>query len=99
MNNQMVVGDYTRLVNCTINIHGNNNTIILGNHCYCNQGAFWLEDDNNTIEIGDYTSLCGIIQLATIEGTKILIGKECLFSSEIDIRTGDSHTLVKRRYL
>lgn len=58
--------------------------------------CFWLEDDNNSIEIGEHTSLCGKIQLATIEGTKIIIGKDCLFSSEIDIRTGDSHSLVKK---
>lgn len=94
-NNQIIVGDYSRLLNCTINIRGNNNTIVIGNHCVCNQGEFWIEDCDNTIEIGDDTALCGKIQLAAIEGTRINIGKRCLFSSGIDIRTGDSHSLIK----
>ena len=95
-NNRLIVGDYSRLKDCTINIYGNNNTILIGNFCLCNQGAFWLEDNDNSIEIGDRTHLCGKIQLATIEGTKIRIGKSCLFSSAIDIRTGDSHSLIKK---
>ena len=32
--------------------------------------------------------------MACIEGTKIDIGKNCLFSANITIRTGDSHSLV-----
>ena len=32
--------------------------------------------------------------MAAIEETKISIGKRCLFSSEIVIRTGDSHSIT-----
>lgn len=96
MNNQIIVGDYSRLNGCTITIRGNNNTIVIGDHCVCNQGEFWIEDNNNMIEIGDDTALCGKIQLAAIDGTRINIGKQCLFSSGIDIRTGDSHSLIKK---
>lgn len=55
MNNQIIVGDYSRLNGCTITIRGNNNTIVIGDHCVCNQGEFWIEDNNNMIEIGDDT--------------------------------------------
>ena len=96
MNNRIIIGDYSRLNGCSINISGNNNTLYIGNRCVCNQATFWIEDDNNSIQIGEHTALCGTIHLAAIEGTKIEIGKDCLFSSKIDIRTGDSHSLIQK---
>lgn len=38
--------------------------------------------------------MCGKIHLACTEGRKISIGNDCLFSSEIVFRTGDSHSIV-----
>lgn len=96
VNNRIIIGDYSRLMGCSIIVNGSNNTILIGDHCICKQATFCIEDDNNMIEIGDRTMLCGQIQLAAIEGTTIKIGRECLFSSGIDIRTGDSHSLVQQ---
>ena len=96
MNNRIIIGDYSRLTGCSINISGSNNTIYIGNRCVCNQASFWIEDDNNSIRLGERTALCGTIHLAAIEGTKIEIGKDCLFSSKIDICTGDSHSLIQK---
>lgn len=95
-NNQIVIGNYSRLVDCMITIRGNNNTIVIGDKCICRQATFCIEDDNNSIEIGEGTALCGQIQLAAIEGTSIRIGRGYLFSSKIDIRTGDSHSLIQQ---
>ena len=95
-NNTLVVGDFSRLQGCTITISGSNNVIQIGDRCMCNQACFCIEDDNNTIRLDDRTLLCGKIELAAIEGTSIEIGKECLFSSNIDIRTGDSHSLLQK---
>lgn len=95
-NNRIVIGDYSRLINCTITISGSNNTIYIDNRCVCNHASFWIEDDGNSIRLGEHTALCGEIQLAAIEGTEIEIGKDCLFSSKIDIRTGDSHSLIQQ---
>ena len=95
-NNRIVIGDYSRLINCTITISGSNNTIYIDNRCVCNHASFWIEDDNNSIRLGEHTALCGAIGLAAIEGTEIEIGKDCLLSSKIDIRTGDSHSLIQQ---
>jgi len=57
-------------------------------------GDFCIEDNNNEIIIGNNTSICGHTHLACIEGTKIIIGEACLFSSDIVFRTGDSHSLL-----
>ena len=32
--------------------------------------------------------------MAVIEGTSVTIGKDCLFSSDIQLRTGDSHSIL-----
>ena len=32
--------------------------------------------------------------MAVIEGTRIILGKDCMLSSGIEIRTGDSHSIV-----
>ena len=53
-----------------------------------------MEDDKNEISVGQHSSLCGSTHLATIEGTKITIGKDCLFSGELHFRTGDSHSML-----
>lgn len=94
--NTIILGDFSRLIGCTIRIHGNNNTIRIGDGCYGEQAVFWIEDDNNTIAVGDRTTFCGKIQLAAIEGTQITIGEDCLFSSNIEIRTGDSHSIIQK---
>lgn len=44
--------------------------------------------------IGKNVQLCGKIQLACMEGTRIVIGDGCLFSSDITFRTGDSHSIM-----
>lgn len=52
-----------------------------------------MEDNKNEIYIRDNTKICGSTQLAAMEGTCIKIGKDCLFSSDVELRTGDSHAV------
>lgn len=88
------IAPHARIENYSIKIFGNNNKIILGEHCQMKDGEFWIEDDNNEIIIGSETTIECKTQLACIEGCKIIIGKDCMFSSEIVVRTGDSHSIV-----
>lgn len=94
LDNEVVIGDFVIIENSTITIHGNHNRIVIGDYSYLNEVELYMEDNDNRIQIGSHTSLCGKAHLATIEGTKILIGKNCLFSSELHFRTGDSHSIV-----
>lgn len=93
-NNEIIIGDFVRVKNSKIVIRGNNNKIIIGDYTLLNQIELYMEDDNNEISIGKHTSLCGKADLATIEGTKIIIGDNCLFSSGLHFRTGDSHSII-----
>ena len=93
-NNVIEIKNGAILKNCTFNVSGNNNRIVIGEKAFAHFADFCTEDDNNSITIGDRTHLCGKIHLAAIEGTTIEIGEDCLFSSEIVFRTGDSHSIL-----
>ena len=56
--------------------------------------TFSIEDDNNEITVGSHTYIYHGTELAAIEGTKITLGADCLLSSDIMIRTGDSHSIL-----
>lgn len=82
------------LKNTRFYINGCNNTIIVDERATILHGDLHIEDNGNVIFIGKDTCLSGKIHLACIEGTTITIGMNCLFSSEITIRTGDSHSIL-----
>ena len=93
-NNTVEIQNGAFLKNCTINVSGNHNRIVFGEKTYAHCADLCTEDDNNSIIIGSRTNLCGKIHLAAIEGTTIDIGEDCLFSSDIVFRTGDSHSIL-----
>ena len=93
-NNKIIFKNKCIMNNCNIYINGGNNTIIINENAHITNGELWIEDDNNTISIGSRTLICGKTHLACIEGCKIVIGEDCLFSTDVVFRTGDSHSIL-----
>ena len=93
-NNTIILHKGAVLRHTTINIQGSNNIIEIGECVKINCGDIHIEDDGNSIVIDEGTNICGRTHLACIEGSSIKIGKDCLFSSEIVFRTGDSHSIL-----
>lgn len=93
-NNIVVVDKGSRLIRAKIYIRGDNNTIHISDHVYCNGTEFYIEDDNNKITVDSQTRFAGKVFLASIEGCEINIGKGCLFSSNIRVCIGDSHSII-----
>lgn len=93
-NNLIIMKEMSYLNECKISIYGNNNEITIGNGTHIAKGDFYIEDDNNAINVGDLTAICGYTHIAATEGKRIVIGKDCLFSSDVIIRTGDSHSII-----
>lgn len=85
---------FTRLKSCTLTINGNYNVIRIGKDCNLNKCNLYIEDNQGLIEIGEHTTISGDTHLAVIEGCSITIGANCLFSSNISFRTGDSHSVL-----
>lgn len=94
VNNQIIIGNQSILYNCTFLIKGNNNKIIIGENCKFNKVSFWISGDNNTIIIGANTTVGKRCEFATLEGTSITIGNDCMFSHDIRLRTSDSHSII-----
>lgn len=93
--NRIVIQPGARLTNCKFYIAGTDNTIIIGKDCRLTFAEFWTEESGNLIQIGDKATVSGKCHFAAIEGTKILVGEDCMFSSEIVVQTGDSHSIIQ----
>lgn len=93
-NNTVIVEDFSTLKGVSVYIHGNDNVVHIGKWCHLVQTEFSISQSGNAITIGEHTKIMGKTELAAIEGTKITIGNDCLFSSEIHFRTGDSHSML-----
>ncbi len=80
----------------TFNIKGNNHIISIGEGCILGPGLnVWFEDEGGQLIIGERTIFAGYSNLTVIEpGLKIEIGNDCLFAYNLDIRTGDSHSVI-----
>jgi len=92
--NKIIIGKNSVLKNCVFSISGNNNSILIGDNCYLIDLIVWMEDDDNSIELGSRTTVYGVTKLGSIEGCRIRIGEDCMFSSNISFRTGDSHSVL-----
>ena len=93
-NNTIILHKGAVLRHTTIKIQGSNNIIEIGECVKINCGDIHIEDNGNSVIIDEGTNICGRTHLACIEGRSIKIGKDCLFSSEIVIRSGDSHSIL-----
>lgn len=93
-NNVVIIDDGCRLTNCRIMIYGNDNVVKLSDFVTAYQAEFYIEDNKNEIICNRHTLFAGKIHLACTEGSKILVGEDCLFSSDVVVRTGDSHSIL-----
>lgn len=92
--NEVIIHSLARLKHCLIEIVGNNNKIEIGCEAVCTETQFIMQDNGGIISIGDRTGISGNTHLACIEGKKIEIGRGCMFSANIVIRVGDSHSIL-----
>lgn len=57
-------------------------------------GGIWFEDHHGSLHIGENTTFEAVHLAITEPYSKITIGKECMFAYDIDVRTGDSHSIL-----
>jgi acetyltransferase-like isoleucine patch superfamily enzyme len=88
------IAPQARLSNVEIVIEGENHTLLIGSHVRIHKGAFHFYDGGCTIRIGERTTIFGASFGAT-EGGLISVGADCLLSSDLDIRNGDSHSIIE----
>ena len=91
--NRLTINEGTRIYNTKIEFFGDGCEVIIDSGCVLKNVEIWISDKSK-IEIGHNSHFAGSTHLACIEGRIIHIGAKCLFSNEITLRTGDSHSVV-----
>lgn len=86
----------TRLTNTSIFISGSNNHILVMGGANLVNAHFHIEDNGGKIILKKHVTISGETNIAVIEGKKVVIGEDCLLSSRIYFRTGDSHSILDR---
>ena len=92
--NEIFIKNNCRLKNTSIIIKGNNNKVIIKDNARINYTTICCEGDNNIVIIEEDVLIFGKTEIDALEGTSVTIGKKNLFSSNIIIRTGDSHSVI-----
>lgn len=93
--NRIEIGEGSYLVKPRIRIHGDRNTIRIGNKVSIGKGcSIWVEGNGIEVNIGSCTSFTENVHICAQEdGMRIDIGEDCMLSNNIIIRTSDSHPI------
>lgn len=92
--NRIQFAQYSKIGNLNIYIFGDNNTIEIGEHCQIKKISLWIEDNYCVIKIGDFCTVESAHFAATENNSTIKLGNDCMLSYDVEIRTGDSHSII-----
>ena len=99
-----ITGSHNRLIfepgasvrDCEIEVIGDHHELYIGENVVLTQSILWFEDHHCQIRIGSGTTMQRFGHIAVTEpNRKIEIGRNCMFSFSVDIRNGDSHTIIE----
>lgn len=94
-NNVIKIGKDCQLRNMTFEIRGDNHTITFGeNTWFLDTSEIVFEDSGCSLTIGEDGRFWGIHIAVTEPNSKITIGNGCTFAYDVDMRTGDSHSIL-----
>ncbi|WP_185840684.1 acyltransferase [Vibrio cholerae] len=95
-NNKIQIGKNTRIRYCDIYVNGNNNQLIIHDGANLKGVSIELNGNNCLLEIGENCVIGENSFLSCREsGTKLVIGKECMFSRNVKLMTSDGHDILR----
>jgi acetyltransferase-like isoleucine patch superfamily enzyme len=93
--NKVILEKGSLLLNSLVKISGNNNEVVLKANSYVSGAELWVEDNHCVLSIGKKTFVGHHSHLACTEnGSKLIVGDDGMISSYVQVRTGDSHSIV-----
>lgn len=92
--NSVLVQPGAVLKKARVFILGDNNRIMIKENAFLECADIHIEDNDCIIEIGENTFIGPSHIACTENGRSVVIGKDCMLSSNISIRTGDSHSII-----
>ena len=85
------------LNNVTFRIRGNGHKVLINRGCQFKRGGnIWLEDSHCSLIIGKNSTFVDVHLAVTEPDSQIVIGQDCMFAYDIDVRTGDSHSIISK---
>lgn len=95
--NSIEIMDDCLLNNVVFYIRGDSHKVLIKRGCRFNRGGnLWFEDNNCSLIIGENSTFEDVHLALTEPNSKITIGQDCMFAYDIDVRTGDSHSIILR---
>ncbi len=95
--NTIEIMDDCILNNVKFYIRGDGHRILIKSGCRFNRGGnIWFEDEGCSLLIGENSTFEDVHLALTEPNSKITIGKDCMFAYDIDVRTGDSHSIISK---
>lgn len=92
-NNRITIGKKSNFKG-SIEFQGGGNRVEIGANCNW-RGKMVIKGDNQTVSFGDHSTTVEVYLLCQ-EGCDVRIGRWCMFSRKIEIRTTDAHSLIDR---
>ena len=93
-NNKIVIKKSSSINNVLFFIRGDNHLIEINQNCYIGGGELWIEDNNCAIIINSGTTIESAHLAVTEPHSRIEIHDDCMLANNIEIRTGDSHSII-----
>lgn len=91
--NSIEIDNGSRISNAYLYIWGTGHRLKMGKGIIYRKGTMLLKDKDCVIAFGDGTTIEDAYLVASESG-KILIGKDCMIGHGVDIRNGDSHSVI-----
>lgn len=93
--NEVIIDQGVRLNHVRIDVSGHNNKLILHRGVtFAEGGRIRLEDESNLVEIGENSDFIDTFFAVCDYGCKVVVGKDCMFSNKIIVRTSDTHSIL-----
>lgn len=89
--NRVEIGEHADVSALTMRIQGTGNRLLIEANCRL-RGRFLIKGSNRALSVGALTTMQDVYLLCQ-EGD-IAIGRHCMFSRSIEIRTTDAHSVV-----
>ena len=93
-NNRIQIGKNTQICNALIYIRGDHHLIQFGDNCTFGKGELWIEDHHCSLIIHNNTTVERAHLAVTEPYSKMEIHEDCMLAKFVEIRTGDSHTIL-----
>lgn len=90
-NNRVYIHNNVKIKNVNIELMMNNGVVEICENV--RMSGSWRVGNNCTLKIGKNSSSTNSVYITCAEGTKVIIGEDCMFATNNQIRTDDAHPI------